>query len=94
MIAYVTQFALSRGILTVEGHLEEQLQLIPGLAIDKNATRFIWTDDQGIKHVYLKESSSWHRTLESAQKKAEEMRREKISELKDRIAHLESISFQ
>lgn len=77
MIAYTTKYALTRGILTAHGYEDGRGYLDCVI---------------GLRRVLLK-PSEYHETLEKAIERAEEMRKEEIAELKDRIDQLEKMNF-
>lgn len=75
---FITKYALTSGIKEME--VEEYY---PG-----NVKRL------GLNHDYFHgEGKEWHRTRESAMKKAEEMRVKKIASLKNQIVKLEKLKF-
>ena len=76
--AFITKYALTSGIKEME--VEE---LSPG-----NIKRL------GNNYDYFHgEGKEWHRTMESAVKRAEEMRVKKIASLKNQIVKLEKLKF-
>lgn len=93
MIAYITQYALTQGILKVEGTLEEQMQLIPGLPSDKKDIRFVWFDSKGKKHVSRMEGTNWCRAFETAKTRALALRNQKLNELIDDIRETAAMTF-
>lgn len=74
---YVTKYALTTGILTVNGQLFAE-----GRAIS-------W----GTHNYAHGEGKDWHRTFDGAEKRADEMRRRKITALKKKLADLENLKF-
>lgn len=82
MKAYITKYALTDGIKEVE-----------------DARQF---NNSGMIHVasihsqayFFNEGNEWHKTLESAIEKSENMRIKKIASLKKQIAKLENLKFK
>ncbi len=78
---YVTQYALTAGIqpmrLRVTGVSDDMAQQVP--------------HQWGV--YYHGEGKNWHRTYESARKRAEEMRKAKIASVKKSLAKLEAMTF-
>ena len=80
MKVWITKYALTKGILEIE---------------------CVKIGDAGVREVgnsfptyYHGEGNEWHRTKESAIKKAEEMRQKKIESLKKQIEKLEKMRFE
>lgn len=78
MKVYITRYALKDGITTAEA---EQYPGIRGM-IKTASGRF-----------YHGEGSDWHKSIESAVKRAEIMRAKKIKSLKKQLAYVENIDF-
>ena len=78
MKVYITKYALSDGILEKDA---EECDRFPGM---------IRTDDGAHFHG---EGKEWCRTLEDANKRAEEMRLKKIESMKKQIKKLENMKF-
>lgn len=78
---YVTQYALTAGI--------QPMRLRP-----TNASRDMVQPVPAQWGVfYHGEGKNWHRTYESARKRAEEMRKVKIASLRKSLAKLEALTF-
>lgn len=81
MKVYITKYALTAGIQI------------------KNAEKSSTSDGMvGVKHggytaYFHGEGRDWHRTAESALKRAEEMRRKKIASLNKSLAKIEAMKF-
>lgn len=80
MKVYITKYALSKGIFELE---VEQSKNFPDMVCG-----FIYDDH------YHGEGIEWHRTMEAAITRAEEMRLKKIRSLKKQIEKLERMKFQ
>ena len=80
MKVWITKYALTTGIYEIEAEITEN-----GSAYDMHAS---------LPTFYHKEGKDWHRTKESAIKKAEEMRQKKIESLKKQIEKLEEMRFE
>lgn len=80
MKAWITKYALTSGIIEMEGEITNS-----GSLYDMNA---------GFPTYYHGEGREWHRTKESAIAKAEEMRQKKIASLKKQIEKLEKMKFE
>lgn len=78
MKVFITKYALTLGIEEVEASLYAE-----GRAVSYG--------QYGSAHG---EGTNWHKTMEGAKKRAEEMRVNKIASLRNRIAKLEKLSFQ
>lgn len=83
MKAYITKWALTEGILEVEG---KQSEHSPSLFVgsQKGSAHAVYAHGEG-KH--------WHRTREEAIVRAEELKRRKILSLKKTIEKLEKTTF-
>lgn len=79
MKAYITKYALTKGILEKEAE-----ECGNGMI----ATREKWNA------YFHGEGKEWHRTKEEAIKRAEEMRKKKICSLEKQIEKLERMKFQ
>lgn len=77
--AWVTQYALTDGIIVVNGEV----------CNDINSGMLSYGDNDN----YYAHGNNWHRTQESAIKRAEEMRDKKICSLKRQITKLENMNF-
>lgn len=80
MKAWITKYALTSGIIQIEGEITEN-----GLLYDIHTS---------FPTYYHGEGNEWHRTKESAIAKAEEMRQKKIESLKKQIKKLETMTFE
>jgi hypothetical protein len=80
MKAWVTKYALSLGIAEVEGQTCERSGA-PGML------------EYGPHQYAHGEGREWHRTRESAIKRAEQMRAAKIASLRKSIAKMEALRF-
>lgn len=78
--AYVTKYALTTGILEVEGVV----------CHSTSSAMFQWKTDGFSNTAHGKD---WHRTREQALARAEEMRQKKIASLKKKIEQLEKLKF-
>ena len=83
MKVYITKYALTKGIE------EKEVEICSD--IDENMVKVI-----GVRfsECYFGEGNQWHRTLQSAIKRAEEMRIKKINSLKKQITKLENMKFE
>jgi hypothetical protein len=79
MKAYVTKYALTRGILVVEGSVNI-------------GTTFCTKTKSGYNRYYPR--TQWCSTLEEAQRVAEVMRKRKIESLKKQILKLKSMEIE
>lgn len=77
MKVWITKYALTSGIVEIEGEITES-----GSLYDMRSS---------LPMYYHGEGKEWHRTKESAIKKAEEMRQKKIESLKKQIKKLEEM---
>ena len=75
--AWVTTYALTQGIMKVDGEV-----------CHGTSSKLLTYDKFGSAS-----GEDWHRTHESAVKKAEDMRKAKIASLKKSIAKLEAMKF-
>ena len=80
MKVWITKYALTSGIKEIE--CED---------CENGAVKEI---ENPFQTFYHGENSEWHRTKESAIKKAEEMRQKKIESLKKQIKKLEEMRFE
>ena len=82
MKVWISKFAFSKGIyeLDVEPSLTS-----PSMVVCKYANSF--------PEYFHGEGKEWHRTRDSAVRKAEEMRTRKIAALKRQLSKLEKLSF-
>lgn len=80
MKVFITKYALTSGIKEIEA--EETT--IPGMIKDTG---------QRFTSMYHTEGKDWHRTIESAVKRAEDMRDRKIASLKKQLGKLENMEF-
>ena len=78
--AYITKYALTRGIYTVL--VEDNFNISPTMV---SAVRDGWQE-----HYHI---NDWWRTHEKAVKRAEAMRAAKIASARKQIARLESLAF-
>lgn len=80
MKIWVTKYALTQGILEKEGDIctDINVQMI----------------SCGPLEIYHGEGKEWHRTIESAIKKSENMRISKISSFKKKIEKLNKLTFK
>lgn len=79
MKVWITKYALTKGIFEME--VESQSE------DGKGVYGKVWSDG------YHGEGKEWHRTKESAIRRAEEMRQKKIARLKNQIEKLEQMKF-
>lgn len=82
MKVWITKYALTQGIFEIEA--EECGMGFPGM---------IQTKEEHPSHCH-EEGKDWHRSKESAIKRAEEMRQKKISSLKKKLEKLEKMKFE
>lgn len=83
-VIYVTRYALTEGIQRYE-NAEHCVGTNPGMVRVRGA---------GPLPLFLHgEGKDWHRTPESALKRAEQMRQAKIASLKKQLAKLEKLTF-
>ena len=82
MKVWITKYALTQGIFEIEA--EECGMGFPGMIQTK----------EEYPSYYHKEGKDWHRSKESAIKRAEEMRQKKISSLKKKLEKLEKMKFE
>ena len=83
---WISKYALERGIFEIEG-LE--------LGEEYNNSFAVKIPNRSLpKEEYFIQNGDWHKTKESAVKKAEEMRNEKIKSLKSEIESLEKMNFE
>lgn len=82
MRVYVTKYALTDGISV---RMVDRSDAVPSMVTDRSGP--YTTHFRG-------EGREWHRTPESALKRAEEMRRKKIASLKKSLAHMEAMKFE
>ena len=75
-----TQYALSNGV-----------EKFGATECDRGMVKVI--NEQGYPFYLHREGVNWHRTEESAMKRAEEMRAKKIASLKNQIKKLEAMTF-
>lgn len=78
MRAFVTKYALSKGILEVEGSRR-----------DKGRGLIVWTNG----HMQFFYGNDWHETREAALARAEQMRDNRVKSLRKQIARLESLTW-
>lgn len=83
MIAYITKYALTKGILEVEGEVEGKGEVIGGY----NTPMF------SAKKMGYFYGGEYHLNINDAKAKAESMRIKKVDSLRKQIARLESMSF-
>ena len=78
---YVTKYALTRGILEVQGHLSEP-----------NRDMLVWFPHSGIGgHREYAHGQDFHPTLFSARSRAEEMRIAKVKALRRQLDRLSNL---
>jgi hypothetical protein len=75
--AYVTKYALTKGIYKKKGEVTHGI----------SSSMFCYDNYSAVR------SNDWHRTLDEAKARAEEMRVAKIATLKKAIARLEKLRF-
>jgi len=80
--AYITKYALTNGIELVDAEL----------CFDISPTIIMYRHDGNESTTYA-HHKEWHRTLDAALERAEEMRSAKIKALKKQIIKLENIKF-
>ena len=83
MRVWVTKYALTKGILPRE------VEVCEGTSIDMVK---VLGGNRWAEH-YHGEGREWHRTRESATKRAAEMRDKKLKSLRKQIARLENMDF-
>lgn len=76
--AYITKYALSRGIMQREAH------------VSWISPEVICVDESPPEYYH---GTEWHTDLDEARKHAESMRKAKLAELRRKIAKLEAMSF-
>lgn len=81
MKAWITKYALTKGIMEVTGE------------VAKTSPEMFCYKLKGYEQYAHGEGTDWHRTLESAIQRAEDMRVKKISSLHRSIKQLEVLSF-
>lgn len=75
---YITKYALIEGILSIRGNISSKFP----------------TMVEGEGHYYFHgDGREWHRTMDAAIAKAENMRKAKIASLLKQISKLEQLSF-
>ena len=82
MRVYITKYALTAGILEVDGEVSSNSPTLMG---------FKYPADNWWYSIAHGEGKEWHRSLEAAQARAKQMRDKKIASLRKQIAKLESI---
>ena len=80
MKIYVTKFALTRGIFSIEGQICDDRDVMEDVSSPARAT------------IYLK--PDWHETREEAVAQAEVMRKRKIASVKKQLDKLEAMTFE
>ena len=86
MKVYITKYALTQGIF------EKDVEICQS-TLNPNASNMIRVLDK-FHEFYHGEGKEWHRTLESAIKRSEEMRLKKIGSLSKQIAKLQKLNFE
>ena len=82
MKAYITKYALTKGILEVEAHNYEGEDYI------------YWYSNVGGFPIFCHgKGKDWHRTLDAAKDRADKMRQARIASLKRSIKKLEALTF-
>lgn len=79
-IAYITKFALTGGIF------EKRVELCSDISADMVSV-------VGSPHHETYHGNDWHRTIDSARERAEQMRTAKIASLRKSLAKFEKLSF-
>lgn len=91
MKVYITKYCLTKGILERDAiEVEDAITKSPnGMVevVDKDGSPIRYHE------YYHREGDQWHRTLESAQKKANDMRTKKLVALQKQIKKLEKLVF-
>jgi len=82
MKAWVTKYALTTGILVVDGKVNDS---VPSLLSYRDGGYTVYVHNEG---------KEWHLTPEAALAKAEEMRLKKIAAVKKKLEKLESMTFK
>lgn len=82
MKVYVTKHALTRGILKLE---VRQSKLTPSMVC--------CSEDPNWSDYYHGEGINWHRTLEAAKARAENMRQKKLIALENALNKLKKLKF-
>lgn len=85
MKVWITRYVLSEGIKESEAEL--------CLDVDETGNTIKCKIGLGIEYYFHGEGKNWHKTKESAIKKAEEMRQKEIDSLKKQIQKLEKMRF-
>lgn len=80
--AWVTTYALTQGILVVEGEVCHEIN-----------SAMLSYRSSGYEYPMNAHGKDWHRTPEAALARAEEMRTAKIASLKKSITRLEALKF-
>ena len=81
MKVYSTKYCLTKGIELIEGEYHEDYQMIVYKRVGIHAD-----------HLHG-EGKDWHRTLEAAQEKAEEVRIKRLHSLDNQIKRINAIDF-
>ena len=81
MIVYITQYALSKGIMEFDGRIDSE---------DKDIIRCIFSDRE---ISFNKRGKNWHINLDDAKERAEEMRVKSIASAVARKFKLENMMF-
>lgn len=82
--AWITKYALTKGIFKVQAELSNT----------SSTTMIIVRDEENnYMHFYHHEGKDWHRSRQAAEEKANKMRLEKIQSLKQQIEKLETMTF-
>lgn len=77
LTAYITKYAITKGILKVRGSISNYSNMFVG----------------STGGYYHGEGRDWHRTIEGAMERAEEMRGTTIRSLKKKLTKLEKMEF-
>lgn len=84
MKVYVTKYALTQGIFTLEGMVNTEVR--------PDGTMFCPDKSEGYQMSMFK--PDWHETWEEALAHAEKMREKKIASLRKQMAKLEGMTFK
>lgn len=84
--AYVTKYALTQGILTVNAQLCERSST--------EMIEVVGSRSGGVSQYFHGKGKDWHTSMADAIAKANEMRLKKIESMKKQIEKLESMRFE
>lgn len=88
MKVWITKYALTQGIEEIDSNQVKEFKMTDaGYLCFRRNEKYSYT-------IELYSQKEWHRTKESAIKKAEEMRQKKIESLKKQIKKFEEMRFE